>query len=92
MSTCPHCGQDDRTDHARCAAYLADHRALTEAHRHAATCPALRLAALTRDLEGLREKWLGIAYRSHSGDHALGYTMATADLTAVLARAGGTGC
>jgi hypothetical protein len=35
MSTCPHCGQDDRTDHARCAAYLADHQALTDALRGA---------------------------------------------------------
>jgi hypothetical protein len=33
--TCPHCGQDDRTDHTRCADYLADHKALTEALRGA---------------------------------------------------------
>lgn len=50
--------------------------AMDAAHRHAATCPALRLARLLRELEALREKWLGIAYRSYSGDRALGYNMA----------------
>jgi hypothetical protein len=32
---CPHCGQDEATDHTRCAAYLADSRALGDALRGA---------------------------------------------------------
>lgn len=79
--------------------------ATAAAHRHAATCTALRLARLLRELEALRDYWLrGVAdgqtrartAQSHDSLVRLtavytSYNQCAADLTAIIDRAGGTG-
>jgi hypothetical protein len=85
---CDHCGNE--------YGYYSRMEANRQAHRHAAACPALRLARLIRELEALRDTWRAVgdagldAYGD--SDYVRSWHWRADDLTALLARAaGGTG-